>query len=124
MLSKLLQGDGQSVKPKEGELYREVTVGGKQFVLRYGYYEEFDRNSLYNDPIPIYPDLIQNPIYTDDGILIVTAMQDICEYYHGTANGESCNECIYFRKKAELFGLCSCMENRQAPSCKTEVQNE
>ena len=124
MLLKLLNSDSQMGKPKEGELYREVTVDGNRFCLFYGYYEESDRNSLYNDPIPIYPDLIQTPVYTKEGIPIVTAMQDVCERYHGKPSGESCNDCIYFRIKEELFGVCNCLENRRASTDETDVLNE
>ena len=124
MLTKLLQGSASGIKPKEGDLYKEVTVGEKKFRLVYGYYEEDDRNALFNDPIPIYPDLIKNPEHTSDGFLIVTAMQDVCENYNGSPHGDSCNECVYFQKDKELFGMCSCIENRKTPSETSDKQNE
>lgn len=98
----------ETVKPREGELYKEVTVGGKVFELRYGYYEEFERNGRFNDPIPIYPDFIEYPVYTDEGHPIVTAMQDVCANYECAHDddGDSCQDCKYFKKHEDLFGIC------------------
>ena len=79
MLANLLfHGAASPTTPVEGELYKEVTVGGRPFRLVYGYYEDFERESPFNEPIPIYPDLLNNPVYTAQGIPIVTAMQYIC----------------------------------------------
>lgn len=125
MIAKLLIHDGlQSMPPKEGDLYKEVTVGGKSFRLCYGYYEAFERESPLNDPMPIYPDFIKNPIYTDEGIPIVTAMQDVCTTYHGRINGDSCSDCVFFLKSEELFGLCHSPENRRSSPEGVNVQNE
>lgn len=92
--------------PKEGDLYKEVTIGNVTFKLHYGYYEDFERNSRFNEPIPIYPDFISQPIFNDQGIPFVTAMQDICEHYSGKGGEDSCSECSHFCKCEELFGLC------------------
>ena len=43
---------------RDGDLYKTVTVHGKTFELRYGYYEEYERESLFSEPIPIYPDFL------------------------------------------------------------------
>lgn len=116
MLTNLFfHGAAPPATPKEGELYKEVTVGGRSFRLVYGYYEDFERESPFNEPIPIYPDLLKNPVYTAKGTPIVTAMQDICSDYLGKADGDSCSECIHFQKNAELFGLCSCPGRAQSP---------
>ena len=47
MLSSLFQNNIQpaEVTHEEGELYKVVTTFGKTFELRYGYYEECDRQS-------------------------------------------------------------------------------
>ena len=34
---------------KEGDLYKVITIYGKTFELYYGYYEEKDRYSKYNE---------------------------------------------------------------------------
>ena len=113
MLSTLFTSDDERDNaPKEGDLYKEVTIGGQVFRLVYGYYEEFEKESSFNEPMPIYPDLIREPVFTAGGIPIVTAMQDACEKYQGLSEGESCSECLFFQKEEELFGLCTCHERK------------
>jgi len=112
----LVAKDMISGVPKEGELYKKVNLFGKSFELYYGYYEEFERFGKYNDPIPIYPDFKQAPLYTDDGTPFVTAMQDPCENYQGMEEGDCCSSCIYFRQYEELFGLCSCERKKAIDS--------
>lgn len=97
-------------RPKEGEFYRSVVIAGKIFELYYGYYEEFERE--YNAPMPIYPDLKKEPLYTDNGTPVVTAIQDACNHYQGNPDGETCFECKYFLKQEELFGYCQCPHNK------------
>lgn len=62
--------------PREGELYRRVLIGSRTFEVFYGYYEDFEREK--HEPMPLYPDLLREPVYTEDGMLIVTGMQDSC----------------------------------------------
>ena len=106
---------------KEGDVYRELIICGQAFTLRYGYYEEFERESPFNEPMPIYPDFIENPLYTAEGIPFVTAMQDVCVYYVGKDGGDSCSECGFFRKSEELFGFCRCAQNKR-PQRKDEYK--
>lgn len=108
MLTGLLQqGETHPPVPKEGDLYKEVNIAGKIFRLLYGYYETFERESPFNEPMPIYPDFLKEPHYTADGTPIVTAMQNVCEHYCGKDNEDSsCSECAFFEKSEELFGLC------------------
>ena len=109
MFTKFFQDDSaQPPAPKEGDVYKELTICGKKFLLLYGYYEDFERESRLNDPMPIYPDFIKEPVYTDEGLPFVTAMQDVCEHYSGREDGESCSDCIFFQKSEELFGFCVC----------------
>lgn len=94
-------------RPKEGDLYKRITVGGRIFELYYGYYEEFERT--HGDPMPIYPDLLADPAYTDSGAPIVTEMQDMCE--DGTLRVRDlqdmcCGNCTYFSSSDDLFGVC------------------
>lgn len=100
-------------KAKEGDLYGVVNVYGKTFEIYYGYYEEYERNSKYNDPVPIYPDLIKDPQYDEGGHPIVTEMQVVCEHYDGADRDDSCGRCRHFQKGERLFGLCGC-ESRKA----------
>lgn len=126
MLSKILsQGAEQSPKPKEGDLYREVTISDKTFRLLYGYYEDYERENPFNDPMPIYPDFIKEPHYTAEGIPIVTAMQNVCEFYDGKNDEDSCcDDCAFFKKGEELFGFCNCPRNirfnEERVACKNE----
>lgn len=112
MLTRFLRE--QSPAPKEGDLYKEVTVSGKTFRLLYGYYENFERESLFNEPIPIYPDFIKEPHYTADGVPLVTAMQNVCTHYGGKSDEDSsCSDCVFFQNSEELFGFCQCPQNKR-----------
>ena len=91
---------------KEGELYKSVTVFGKTFELYYGYYEEYERHSRYNEPIPIYPNFKEAPQYTEGGHPFVTEMQEACEHYRGSLDERICYGCEHFCKGAELIGIC------------------
>lgn len=97
---------------EEGELFKVITAHGKTFELYYGYYEEIDRHSKYNEPIPIYPNFIENPVYTDDGVPFVTAMQDPCKHYiskRGKCDeDDTCADCTRYEKCEELLGICCC----------------
>ena len=126
MLTKiLLQNIEQPHTPKEGDLYKEVTIFDKTFRLLYGYYESFERESPFNDPIPIYPDFIKEPHYTAEGIPIATAMQNVCEFYNGKNDEDSsCSDCGFFQKHEELFGLCNCPRNKREIKERTVLKNE
>ena len=116
MLTKLLTHDAEHPPaPKEGDLYKEVTIFGKTFRLLYGYYESFERESPFNEPMPIYPDFIKEPCYTSEGKPIVTAMQNVCEYFGGKSDEDSsCCDCVFFQKSKDLFGLCNCPQNNSS----------
>lgn len=104
----------QHTEPKEGDLYKRMTVFGKSFELRYGYYEEFERQ--YNEPMPIYPDFLQAPLYTDDGFPFVTQMQDACIHYIGKEErDQDCAGCVHYLHGEEFLGVCSCPQNRKQP---------
>lgn len=98
---------------KEGELYKSVTVHGRTFELRYGYYDEKERFGRYSEPIPIYPDFTRDPQYTDDGQPFVTAMQDPCEHFIGRDRSIGCYGCSYFSDGDDLLGVCACKSNRR-----------
>ena len=124
MIAKLLNLDSEhALPPQEGALYKNVTISGHTFRLIYGYYEEFERNGLFNEPMPIYPDFIKEPLYTEGGVPFVTAMQDICSEYVGKPDGDSCSDCSYFQRNADLFGFCKCPKKQRA-STETEVTRD
>ena len=97
---------------KEGDLYKVISLFGKTFELRYGYYDDKDRASTYNEVIPIYPDFLKSPIYTYEGHPFVTQMQDICLHYDGDKNGEECFSCRHYQHGDDLIGICKCTGNK------------
>ena len=119
MFSKLTQNDFPitEITHKEGDLYKVITTFGRTFELRYGYYGECDRNNpLVKNPIPIYPDFLRAPLYTDNGEPFVTMMQDACPSYKGEAKRTSdttCAECDHFKRGEEWFGICKCPETKE-----------
>ena len=115
MLSSFTKSGIVSDVPKEGDIYKELSVRDKTFTIHYGYYEEYERNSKFNDPIPIYPDFSKAPVYTDDGIPFATAMQDVCPHFMGKpeTDGETCMDCYHFHKYEDLIGLCNCHKTKQ-----------
>lgn len=120
MLTKILERNSTIGKspPKEGDLYRMVTTFGKTFELRYGYYEECDRQSPLCEPVILYPDFQREPLYTEEGAPFVTVMQDACEHFKGETartTDSTCAECHSFQQGEEWFGICHC-----AKMCKKE----
>lgn len=116
MLTKLLgyDTDKAPIVPKEGDLYKVITVHGKTFEIRYGFYEESDRNSSFAEPMEIYPDFVKQPQYTDDGVPFVTAIQVPCESFSGTRDENSiCEECVFYEHCEELLGICNCPKNKK-----------
>ena len=108
----LLRESEPEPTPKEGDLYKEVNIFGRSFVLRYGYYEDFERQ--HNDPMPIYPDFIKDPVHTQNGLPFVTKIQDACEYYKGTEKyDKECGGCGYYLHGEELLGVCTCPGNKK-----------
>ena len=97
---------------KEGELYKIITAHGKTFELRYGYYEEIDRESMH--PMEIYPNFLENPVYTTEGIPFATAMQKPCKHFKlkskecDAGEDNTCYHCTYYEKCEELLGVCRC----------------
>lgn len=101
---------------KEGELYKIVTTFGETFELRYGYYDERDRQNPLCRPAVIYPDFIKEPLYTKDGRPFSTMMQGTCAHYAGVfqkTEDTTCAECRHFWRGEEWFGICRCEQNRK-----------
>ena len=101
-------------KKQEGDLFKIIEAHGKRFEIRYGYYEDVDRQNPYLDPIEIYPDFLKNPLYTENGVPFVTAIQKPCEYFRGELDEENtCYQCAYYERCEELLGVCKCKENKK-----------
>ena len=101
-------------KPIEGELFKIVTVQGVSFELRYGFYEDFERESEYSEPIPIYPDFLKDPQYTSGGHPFVTEMQSLCEYGNSDYSDGYCSDCSHYLKGDDLIGICRCDARKRA----------
>lgn len=100
--------------PNEGELYKALTVGGHDFELRYGYYEERERSLC--SPVVIWPDLSDGKKRCGEGFPLVTQVQDPCEHYAPKEGREDnwCGDCIYFTGEHREIGVCRCIQ-RKAP---------
>ena len=106
----------RSPYPKEGQLFKTLLIDGHIFELRYGYYADFERKS--GEPVIIYPDLIDKPLYTNQGQRIVTAIQDPCKHYRVSNNkirDESCSDCLYYATPESEIGICQCQKNKYTP---------
>ena len=96
----------------EGELYKTVCTFGKSFELRYGYYDDIDRN---HPPDVIYPDFKKTPVFTDAGEPFVTMMQDACRDFRGgeeRTSDTTCADCEHFLRGEEWFGICKNTKNK------------
>ena len=100
-------------KIREGDLYQILNVSGEYFEIRYGFYDEKDRISKYNDPIPIYPNFLESPQYNDEGDPFVTEMQDTCEHFKGNLLVDICCGCSHYEKGDDLIGICRCPKRKQ-----------
>lgn len=99
-------------KIRDGDLYKIVNIYGREFELRYGYYEEYERGR--GEPIPIYPDLRRQAVYTDDGYALVTQMQELCEHGSSPFKDGCCVDCKYYKDGEELIGICLNPKNKKA----------
>lgn len=96
----------------EGEVYKTLNVSGREFVIRYGYYSEIERDS--GQPIPVMLDFISEPLYTSHGLPFVTRIQDACEHYIakcGRGDGW-CADCKYYSDAREDIGVCLCEKRK------------
>ena len=96
---------------KDGDLYKVVSLHGRSFELRYGYYEEREREQC--EPIPIYPDFIKDPQYTAEGYPFVTQMQELCTHGESRFAEGCCVDCKYYCDGDELIGICLCPQNKK-----------
>ncbi len=95
--------------PQEGDLYKTYQVDTHTFHIRYGYYEENERGRV--EPLPIFPDLIANPLYTVSGQPIVTLLQAPCREYDPRdpyRQEEWCGDCRHYAGGKEELGTCQC----------------
>ena len=96
---------------RDGELYKIISLHGHKIEIRYGYYDECERGRV--DPIPIYPDFEQHPLYTEDGYPLVTQMQTECPYGTSPFTDGLCAECVFFHSEEDFMGVCINENNRK-----------
>ena len=99
-------------RAKDGELYKTIRLFDKDFEIRYGYYEEFERDSRYGEPVPIYPNFEKEPAYTGEGYPFVTQMQCLCPYGDSKFSDGCCVDCSYFQQGDDLIGVCKCPKRK------------
>lgn len=99
-------------KQLEGTRYKTIELYGNTFEIKYGYYEDYERESEFGEPLPIYPDFIKQPLYTSDGYPFVTKMLSMCEHGKSEFRDACCAECPYYLHGADMIGICRCEENR------------
>lgn len=97
------------IHPAEGDIYKVYEVGNHIFEIRYGYYEESERGRV--EPLPVFPDLMCAPLFTETGQPIVTLLQKPCVYY--TPNQPArrelwCGDCLHYSGGREEIGFCRC----------------
>jgi len=97
-------------KIRDGDLYKIISLFGKEFEIKYGYYEEYERTR--GEPIPIYPDFERYPEHTEEGYPFVTQMQELCEHGESEISDAYCADCKYYKHGEDLIGICTCEKNK------------
>ena len=92
-------------KIRDGDLYTRMNIDGREIEIRYGYYADYERGR--QEPIPIYPDFTEEPMYTKDGYPLATAMQDVCDRFEGGDPDMGCFSCKYFLPREDFLGVCT-----------------
>lgn len=113
MLTKILDNGRPPVQShKEGDLFKRIELYGSVFDIRYGYYEDIDRQY---EPYEVYPDFIKTPVFTSDGAPFVTLTQKPCQYFEKKKKAFDCDcgTCIYMERGEELIAVCRCPQNRK-----------
>lgn len=100
-------------KIRDGDLYKRISLNGKEFEIKYGYYEDFERESRFFEPVPIYPDFEKHPVYTREGEPFVTQMQSLCPYGDSKFHDGCCVDCSYFKEGDDLIGICKCPKRKK-----------
>ena len=110
---------------KEGDLYKVIELEGVRLEIRYGYYDPpLERGNI--EPMPIFPDLATDPLYTKEGYLLVTADQEICECFAPVASASEegwCHDCRHLTLYEECLGICKC-EDKRKNYFKTDIRRE
>lgn len=111
---KLIDFNQESIQlPQEGDAYESYLIGGHTINVRYGFYDESDRES--GDPVPIFPNFLRTPLYTDEGFPLATQTQDSCVHYQVRPDTDGdgwCADCIHYSDGKSPIGICQCMKRK------------
>ena len=94
---------------REDDIYEVLSADGGTFEIRYGYYEDFERDG--SEPIPIYPDLTKTVIFGASGKRIVTHMQEPCSYFRPVSDDgaeQCCGCCQFYPNNMQMVNACEC----------------
>lgn len=97
-------------KIRDGDLYKIINLHGHRFELRYGYYEDFEREK--GEPVPIFPNFKDNPVYTSEGFPFVTQMQELCKHGNSPFEEGCCVDCVHYSQGEDLIGICINEKNK------------
>ena len=100
---------------KEGDVYKIINVEGVTFEIRYGYYDpEIERGNI--EPMPIFPDFIKKPQFTEKGYMFITADQPRCKHFKPKPKISDegwCNDCEHLQLYGTCLGVCRCEQNKR-----------
>lgn len=100
--------------PKEGDLYKTYIVDNHTFEIRYGFYDARERGRV--EPLPVFPDLVKDPVYTTTGEPVTSLVQVPCEHYipkkPELAEGW-CFDCCHYGGGRNEMGRCLCPRRRR-----------
>lgn len=103
-----------NLPPREGTLYRTYMIDDYKFDIFYGYYDENERGRV--EPLPVFPDLMEQRVYAASGEMIVTALQAPCAQYDAKDPNrpeEWCGDCLHYAGGKAEIGICVHQENRR-----------
>lgn len=99
-------------KIKAGDLYKVITVAGREFEIRYMDCGDYDPESK-GEFIPDFP-FFDEPEYTEDRYPFTNQINDACEHYKANSDRPdlACYDCIYYQDVVEQIGVCRCTARR------------
>lgn len=104
----MAEPNNNSFEYVEGEIYEVIEIAGYKFDILCGYRTKQDKKA--GVVLPIYPNFIKSPKYTNEGYPLVTCMQNSCRHYEVIPDSDIENKCIdckYFNSELRnVIGIC------------------
>lgn len=101
--------------PSEGDLYRRIEIEGVTLDVYYGYYHPASERGVL-DPMPVFPNFAETPVYTEAGYPLVGADQPVCQHFSPKPRISDegwCNDCAHLELYDTCLGVCRCPRNRK-----------